>query len=62
MEKTTGVLWQRNYYEHIIRSDHSLGEIREYIRGNPERWGRDRENPDADGTDDFEAFVRGLEL
>jgi len=28
-------LWQRNYYEHIIRDEESLREIREYIVGNP---------------------------
>jgi putative transposase len=33
-----GKLWQRNYYEHIIRDDDSLNEIREYIRNNPIRW------------------------
>ena len=29
-------VWQANYYEHIIRSEESLGLIREYIRQNPE--------------------------
>ena len=42
-----GRLWQRNYYEHIIRSDEELERIREYIRTNPERWALDRENPAA---------------
>lgn len=27
--------WQRNYYEHIIRSDEDLNQIRKYIDGNP---------------------------
>ena len=31
-------VWQRNYYEHIIRDDRSLNVIRKYIRGNPARW------------------------
>jgi REP element-mobilizing transposase RayT len=35
-------VWQRNYYEHIIRSDRSLDRIREYIAGNPARWAEDR--------------------
>jgi len=35
-----GKLWQRNYYEHIIRDDESLREIREYIVGNAVRRGR----------------------
>jgi len=28
-------LWQRNYYEHVIRSENELGKIREYIINNP---------------------------
>lgn len=35
------VVWQRNYYEHIIRNQRSYENIIEYIRNNPERWGRD---------------------
>ena len=38
-------LWQRNYYEHIIRSKTDLDKIREYIRTNPQMWDRDRNNP-----------------
>ncbi|MCE5341563.1 MAG: transposase [Planctomycetaceae bacterium] len=33
-----GTLWQRNYYEHIIRNEISLGQIREYILKNPSNW------------------------
>ena len=39
-----GRLWQRNYYEHIIRDDESLNSIREYITNNPLQWEMDREN------------------
>ena len=38
-------LWQRNYYEHVIRNEESLHRIREYILDNPTRWEFDRENP-----------------
>lgn len=38
-------VWQRNYYEHIIRNDESLGRIRDYIVNNPLQWALDRENP-----------------
>lgn len=38
-------LWQRNYYEHVIRDDPSLRRIRQYIANNPSRWELDRENP-----------------
>jgi putative transposase len=40
-----GRLWQRNYYEHIIRDDESLNSIREYITNNLLQWEMDRENP-----------------
>nr|BAL59102.1 hypothetical conserved protein [Candidatus Acetothermum autotrophicum] len=52
-----GRLWQRNYYEHIIRDEESLHRIREYIRTNPLRWHVDRENPNPTGTDDFEQWL-----
>tara|TARA_R110002111_G_scaffold261984_1_gene336619 strand:- start:100024 stop:100590 length:567 start_codon:yes stop_codon:yes gene_type:complete len=31
-------LWQRNYYEHIIRDEEAWNEISDYIRTNPQRW------------------------
>ncbi len=37
-------LWQRNYFEHVIRTESSLKRIREYIVNNPARWEFDREN------------------
>ena len=40
-----GKLWQRSYYEHIIRSEKSLSEIREYIVNNPLTWNKDKMNP-----------------
>ena len=40
-------LWQRNYYEHIVRDEGELNRIREYIANNPAQWELDRENPDA---------------
>jgi len=38
--------WQRNYYEHIIRSETELQAIRRYIRENPLRWALDPDNPE----------------
>jgi REP element-mobilizing transposase RayT len=35
-------VWQRNYYEHIIRNDTSLSLISNYIRNNPQQWEKDR--------------------
>jgi REP element-mobilizing transposase RayT len=40
-------VWQRNYYEHVIRSEASLNRIRQYILDNPARWTLDRDNPEA---------------
>lgn len=37
--------WQRNYYEHIIRTEDELNRIREYTLNNPLQWQFDRENP-----------------
>ena len=37
--------WQRNYYEHVIRSETALNRIRQYIMDNPARWDEDPENP-----------------
>ena len=38
-------LWQRNYYEHIIRNKNEMIRIREYILNNPAQRATDRENP-----------------
>ncbi|MBX3070459.1 MAG: hypothetical protein KF883_08205 [Thermomicrobiales bacterium] len=38
-------VWQQNYYEHIIRNERALSEIRTYIAGNPAKWADDPENP-----------------
>jgi len=38
-------VWQRNYYDHIIRDEGELNEIRQYIAGNPATWETDENNP-----------------
>ena len=38
-------VWQRNYYEHIIRNDKDLQNITNYIESNPSLWDEDDENP-----------------
>jgi putative transposase len=35
------VLWQRNYYEHIIRDEDDFQIKRGYIIANPSKWGKD---------------------
>ncbi len=38
-------VWQRGYFEHIIRTPNDLDRLRRYIESNPLRWALDRENP-----------------
>jgi putative transposase len=45
LERRGQPLWQRNYYEHIIRDEEELNRIRDYIIHNPLQWMLDRENP-----------------
>jgi len=39
--------WQKSFYDHIIRNEQSLNNIREYIINNPLKWELDIENRDA---------------
>jgi len=39
-------VWQRGYFEHVIRTPDDLNRLRRYIESNPLRWALDRENPD----------------
>jgi len=47
-------LWQRSFYEHIIRNEISLLKIQQYIIDNPQKWAWDQENPanvkESEGT------------
>jgi putative transposase len=43
-------VWQRNYYEHIIRDEGDLNRVRQYIIDNPAGWGDDPENPNNVGA------------
>jgi len=36
-----GKIWQRNYYEHIVRDEGDLNRIQEYIQNNPINWEQD---------------------
>jgi putative transposase len=38
-------LWQRNYYEHVVRDEADLNRIQDYIQSNPANWDEDEENP-----------------
>jgi putative transposase len=51
---TPGALvWQRGFYDHVIRDNESLNRIREYIMTNPRRWQFDQENLQRQGEDKF---------
>lgn len=54
----TDTVWQRNYYEHIIRSEESLQRIRRYVHENPLRWTFDGENPAAATGESKEAWLK----
>jgi len=46
IQNTTGTsVWQRSFYDHIIRDDDDLNRIRSYIVENPLMWDQDRNNP-----------------
>ncbi len=54
MRGTPGAsVWQRNYFDHIVRTDQELERIRSYIAENPAKWSTDRENPAAGNIEDF---------
>jgi putative transposase len=47
LRQTRGApVWQRGYYERIVRNERELNAIRRYIEENPRRWAEDRENLD----------------
>ena len=41
-DKFIGKMWQRNYYEHIIRDQTDLERIQKYIQSNPASWTKDK--------------------
>jgi len=45
-------IWQRGYFEHVIRDDHSLDKIRDYIATNPQRWSMCAENDNRIGDEE----------
>ena len=45
-------IWQRNYYERVLRGDDELNRAKEYILNNPLQWEMDRENPVVSGSEE----------
>ncbi len=51
LRQTPGTkLWQRNYWEHIVRNEPELNRIREYIHDNPVQWEYDSLNAGKGGS------------
>jgi putative transposase len=44
-QNTIHTVWQRNFWEHVIRNETERDRFREYIRDNPARWEQDTLNP-----------------
>lgn len=44
-KRAGAAVWQRNYYEHVIRNEDDLNRIRRYIDQNPIFWPVDKDNP-----------------
>ncbi|MFA5363364.1 MAG: transposase [Candidatus Omnitrophota bacterium] len=57
-------VWQRSYYDHIIRDELSLERVREYIVNNPKQWDMDEENIKNAGSISInrETFYRRIKL
>ena len=41
-KRFNGKMWQRNYYDHIIRNEQAYERISEYILNNPKKWDEDK--------------------
>ena len=47
MRASTGAsVWQRGFYDHVIRDEDELDRVRTYILDNPRKWSEDPDNPD----------------
>jgi putative transposase len=57
----SGRVWQRNYYERVIRDEDEIGRIREYILHNPLGWEFDGANPDRTASREYERQWSWLE-
>ena len=53
-------VWQRNFYEHIVRNERALHAIRQYIADNPARWHLDRYNAAAESQDPLAVSIMDM--
>jgi len=62
IRRTPGTpVWQRNYYERVIRNEDELNHIREYIGLNPLQWEFDRDNPNRVASREYQREWSWLE-
>ncbi len=56
------LVWQRNYYEHVIRNEDELNRLRQYILDNPVQWEMDENNPNrqVDESSSHKTFSTGM--
>ncbi len=50
-------IWQRNYYESIVRNERHLNQVRQYIIDNPQKWSEDTEKPENDSQELLIDFI-----
>ena len=61
LRQSLGVkIWQRNYWEHIVRNETELHRIREYIHNNPAQWELDKLHPNHSAGTSFKPAPAGI--
>lgn len=62
-EPVDGRLWQRNYYDHIVRDQNDLDRCRRYIMANPANWATDIDHvPDLPGGPQIDLTAADMSL
>jgi len=57
LRNTPGIpVWQRNYYEHVVRDERGMNRIRRYVINNPPNWEYDQENRNGLSIDEKKKF------
>ncbi len=62
LQWTNGEIWQRNYYERVLRDGREFAEASRYVLENPVRWDRDRENLQSKQNSDAVRRARGHDI
>ena len=56
LDLITGKLWQRDFFDRVLRDETEWSRAAAYIHLNPVRWALDRENPERTGDDEFDQW------